>query len=204
MPGAIPPFPQYAFMAWCSVTAQGLYLTFAFSGSIFNYGNRGWIIRTPGYTCSRNGTLTITWDFVAPTVMAKRFLICTSTVSFIFFFFFLLLIIKDQELCLLIYSSPKLNNPPLRRTVQISSYRSVIKIDHLSKFQCDILTFLLIFSILFFKRLIHTFHFFSCVSFSWINEAWVHRAACFSMFQEFHLRNLYIAAKCGCVRASFS
>jgi len=29
MHGAIPPFPQYAFMAWCSVKAQGqLYLTF--------------------------------------------------------------------------------------------------------------------------------------------------------------------------------
>jgi len=28
MRGAIPPLPQYAFMAWCSVKAQGqLYLT---------------------------------------------------------------------------------------------------------------------------------------------------------------------------------
>jgi hypothetical protein len=27
MSGAIPPLPQYAFMAWCSVKAQGLYLT---------------------------------------------------------------------------------------------------------------------------------------------------------------------------------
>jgi hypothetical protein len=28
MNGAIPPLPQYAFMAWCSVKAQGqLYLT---------------------------------------------------------------------------------------------------------------------------------------------------------------------------------
>jgi len=24
--GAIPPLPQYAFMVWCSVKAQGLYL----------------------------------------------------------------------------------------------------------------------------------------------------------------------------------
>jgi hypothetical protein len=27
MSGAIPPFPQYAFMVWCSAKAQGLYLT---------------------------------------------------------------------------------------------------------------------------------------------------------------------------------
>jgi hypothetical protein len=28
MSGAIPPFPQYAFMAWCSVKAQGqLYMS---------------------------------------------------------------------------------------------------------------------------------------------------------------------------------
>jgi hypothetical protein len=40
MPGAIPPLPQYAFMAWCLVKAQGqfyLYLstvTFDLAGSI--------------------------------------------------------------------------------------------------------------------------------------------------------------------------
>jgi hypothetical protein len=32
MSGAIPPLPQYAFMAWCSVKAQGqLYFTFTFT-----------------------------------------------------------------------------------------------------------------------------------------------------------------------------
>jgi hypothetical protein len=32
MSGAIPPLPQYASMAWCSVKAQGqLYLIFAFN-----------------------------------------------------------------------------------------------------------------------------------------------------------------------------
>jgi hypothetical protein len=31
MSGAIPPLPQYAFMAWCSVKAQGqLYLYFSY------------------------------------------------------------------------------------------------------------------------------------------------------------------------------
>jgi hypothetical protein len=36
MSGTIPPFPQYAFMAWCSVKAQGqLYLTFYQPGGLF-------------------------------------------------------------------------------------------------------------------------------------------------------------------------
>jgi hypothetical protein len=40
MSGAIPPLPQYAFMAWCSVKAQGqLYLTFYFlkGDAVFSY-----------------------------------------------------------------------------------------------------------------------------------------------------------------------
>jgi hypothetical protein len=30
MPGAISPLPQYAFMAWCSVKTQGLYLFYLY------------------------------------------------------------------------------------------------------------------------------------------------------------------------------
>jgi hypothetical protein len=32
MRGAIPPLPQYAFMAWCSVNAEGQLLSFTFMG----------------------------------------------------------------------------------------------------------------------------------------------------------------------------
>jgi hypothetical protein len=38
MSGAIPPLPQYAFMAWCSAKAQGqLYLYFFFYSSYNSY-----------------------------------------------------------------------------------------------------------------------------------------------------------------------
>jgi hypothetical protein len=38
MSGAIPPLPQYAFMAWCSVKAQGqLYLYFYSTASVFSF-----------------------------------------------------------------------------------------------------------------------------------------------------------------------
>jgi hypothetical protein len=38
MKGAMPPIPQYAFMAWCSVKAQGqlyLYLSFCMDEKLF-------------------------------------------------------------------------------------------------------------------------------------------------------------------------
>jgi hypothetical protein len=42
MTGAIPPLPQYAFMTWCLVKAQGLYLfylTFTMCGTCSTHGS---------------------------------------------------------------------------------------------------------------------------------------------------------------------
>jgi hypothetical protein len=36
MRGDIPPLPQYAYMAWCTVKAQGLYLVVDVDGKTIN------------------------------------------------------------------------------------------------------------------------------------------------------------------------
>jgi hypothetical protein len=42
MRGAIPPFPQYAFMAWCSVKAQGKLYLFYFINTQRTCGKYFW------------------------------------------------------------------------------------------------------------------------------------------------------------------
>jgi len=57
MRGAAPPLPPYAFMAWCSVKAQGqLYLYLYGTVALTSYGD-GWAISCP-YDAFR-GSLTV-------------------------------------------------------------------------------------------------------------------------------------------------